>query len=63
MCNLDSAAAEQKTAQGRQTLGASVAHDTTDIKQTVKRQTKCQPFAKLKELQCNRTSLPKLQHI
>jgi Zn-dependent peptidase ImmA (M78 family) len=34
-------------------LGASVADDTTDIKQTVKRQTKCQPFAKLKELQAD----------
>ena len=33
------------------TLGASVTDDTTDIKQTLKRQTKCQRLAKLKELQ------------
>jgi hypothetical protein len=33
------------------TLGASVADDTTDIKLTLKRQTKCQRFVKLKELQ------------
>ena len=44
-------------------LGASVADDKTDIERTLKRQTKCQRFAKLKELQCNRTSRPKLQHI
>jgi hypothetical protein len=35
------------------TLGASVKDDTTDNKLTLKRTTKCQPFAKLKELQAN----------
>jgi hypothetical protein len=44
-------------------LGASVKDETTDIKLTEKRQTKCQRFVKLKELQCQRTSRPKLQHI
>ena len=34
-------------------LGASVKDDTTDKKQTVKRQTKCQRFVKLKELQAD----------
>jgi hypothetical protein len=39
------------------TLGASVTDDTTDIKQTLKRQTKCQRLAKLKELQtCTRAN-------
>ena len=33
------------------TLQASLKDDTTDNKRTIKRQTKCQPFAKLKELQ------------
>jgi hypothetical protein len=37
----------------RGTLGASVADDTTDIKLTLKRQTKCQRFVKLKELQAD----------
>ena len=37
----------------RETLGASVADDTTDIKLTLKRTTKCQRFAKLKELQAD----------
>jgi hypothetical protein len=34
-------------------LGASVKDDKTDIKVTVNRQTKCQRFAKLKELQAD----------
>ena len=40
-------------APARKPLGANVGDDTTVIKQTVKRQTKCQPFAKLKELQAD----------
>ncbi len=36
-----------------QPLQASLKDDTTDNKRTIKRQTKCQPFAKLKELQAN----------
>ena len=44
-------------------LGASVKDDKTDNKRTEKQWTKCQRFAKLKELQCKRTSRPKLQHI
>jgi len=35
------------------TLQASLKDDTTDNKRTVKRQTKCQRFAKLKEQQSN----------
>jgi hypothetical protein len=34
-------------------LAATLKDDTTDIKRTLKRQTKCQPFAKLKELQAD----------
>jgi hypothetical protein len=34
-------------------LQASLTDDTTDNKRTIKRQTKCQPFAKLKELQAD----------
>jgi hypothetical protein len=49
MHNLD----KQKTAQGLKTLAATLTDDTTDNKRTLKRQTKCQRFAKLKELQPN----------
>jgi hypothetical protein len=37
-------------------LGAIVKDETTDNKQTVKQWTKCQPFAKLKELQADTQS-------
>ena len=44
---------KSRTSQTRKTLGASVADDRTDIKLTLKRTTKCQRFAKLKELQAD----------
>ncbi|MFO0356702.1 MAG: hypothetical protein ACK50A_07085, partial [Sphingobacteriaceae bacterium] len=37
---------ESPTTLAPNTLGATLIDDTTDNKRTVKRQTKCQPFAK-----------------
>ena len=43
----------RKKGIGINKLQASLKDDTTNIKRTVNRQTKCQPFAKLKELQAD----------
>jgi hypothetical protein len=41
------------TTPSPKTLALTLKDDTTDDKRTVKRQTKCQPFAKLKVLQAD----------
>jgi hypothetical protein len=46
-------AQHKATSPTRSPLQASLKDDTSNIKRTVKRQTKCQPFAKLKELQAD----------
>ena len=44
-------------------LGASVKDDKTDIKRTVKRQTKCQRFVKLEELQAETQANAFAEHL
>ena len=44
---------EPSTMQSSNTLPVMLKDDTPDRIRTVKRQTKCQPFAKLKELQAD----------